>query len=121
MPIVVRHALNQNEPPRAVAQHVVAQASGGEAPVRPGTAEPPGGAVRLVEQIGTNNVWRRAVPRGENLPGFPDWSLFVGGALAPAVRVTPQPLVAIDLERVHVQDHKDACLLQPDDQVVENV
>ena len=121
LPIIVRHALNQNEPPRAVAQHVVAQASGGEAPVRPGTAKPPSRAVRLVEQIGTNNVWRRAVPRCENLPGFPDWSLFVGGALASAVRVTPQPLVAIYLERVHVQHHKDACLLQPDDQVVENV
>ena len=40
--------------------------------------------MRLIEQIGTNNVWRRAVPRGENLPGFPDWSLFVeSGAMEP--------------------------------------
>ena len=89
LPIIVRYALHQNQPSRAMTEQVAAEPSGSEAPVGSRTAAAPEGVVRLIEQICTHDVGRRAVPGCEDLPGFPERRLLALSALALPVWFAP--------------------------------
>lgn len=121
LPIVVGDALDEDEPTRAMAQHVVAQATGCQTPVFARVAETPRCTVRLIEQISGNDVGRGAVPIRQRLPGVSDQGFILRRAVAPDVCVAPQPFIDIPLERVHVEHHEYSRLLQPSDEIVEDV
>ena len=121
LPLVVGHALDEDEPTRAVAQHVVAQATSCETPVFARVTQTPRRTIRLIEQISGDDVGRRAVPFCKILPGVSDQGLILGVAVAPYVRVAPQPIIDVLLERVHVKHHEYARVLQPSDNLVEDV
>ena len=111
-------ALDDDQPPLAVREHVIAQPLRRVVPVVGTVAGAPERLPRLVEEVGHDHVGRAAISLGELFPRAEDLGLVV---VVARVRAAPQAVVGLRMRRsVDVERHHDARRGELGDDVVEH-